>query len=787
MKILYTIVFTFVVCICYGQKITISGYVSEASSGEKLIGCHVFHRLSQSGTNTNTYGFYSITLDQSDELTLEFSYIGYQSKSIQLVGRKSLTQNVVLDDALMLDEIEVIAQKDKKLENETRMSTIDVPILQIKKIPALFGETDVLKALQLLPGVQSGGEGQSGLYVRGGSPDQNLILLDGVPVYNANHLFGFLSVFNADAIKDVSLIKGGFPARYGGRLSSVLEINLKEGNQKELHGNMSIGVIGSKLTLEGPISKGKTSFLVSGRRTYIDILARPLIQQSFKDRQAEGGTGYYFYDVNAKVNHTFSQKDRIYISVYGGNDKFYFKEKDLSGVPRDFTDNHLGWGNLTGALRWNHLITDQLFMNTTLTYSNYRLNTNVSFGTEFQDNKQDVISLGYISGIRDFAARVDFDYVPSPAHYIRFGGNVIHHEFNPGKFELQQTNDNQGIFFNQIIGQPIKNAVESAIYVEDDFELSKKFKINAGLHLSGFSVDQKLYTSLQPRLSMRYLLPGDIGLKGSFATMRQFINLLSFEGIGLPTDLWLPTTARVKPQESWQAAIGIAKSLSSGYEVSLEGYYKKMDNLVAYKDGSGLFELTDWQDRITQGSGDTYGMELLVQKKTGKLSGWVGYTLAWNNRQFDDLNGGKPFPYRYDRRHDISIVSMYDLSDKINISGTWIYGTGNAVTIPRSQSGIVSYNEFNRQTYVITVDQYDERNSYRMRAYHRLDIGINFVKNKNKRTRTWSIGAYNTYANNNPFFVYFSTESQPNGENKKTLKQISLFPLIPYVTYSLNF
>lgn len=767
------------------QKVTISGYVEDISSGEKLIGCNVYHYASQSGTVTNTFGFYSITLDKSSNIDLEVSYIGYATKSVSIEGHKSQSVNIKLKGEVVFEEIEITANKDKKIETETQMSTIDVPILQIKKIPALMGETDVLKALQLLPGVQSGGEGQAGLYVRGGSPDQNLILLDGVPVYNANHLFGFFSVFNAEAIKDVTLIKGGFPARYGGRLSSVLEINLKDGHQQEFHGDVSIGLVGSKLTLEGPINKGKTSFLVSGRRTYIDVLAKPFIKQSFSDNGSDGDAGYYFYDLNAKINHTFSQKDRIYLSVYGGNDKFYFEQTDAErNENRDFTENGLGWGNLTGALRWNHIIHDKLFMNTTLTYSKYKLNTGVSLGTEFPDKTKDFISLGYLSGIRDYAAKIDFDYVPSPRHFIRFGTNVILHEFNPGQFNLEQKSVSNNIDFKQTIGQPIKQATELALYAEDDYEITKKFKINAGLHLSGFAVDDAFYTSLQPRLSMRYLLPNDIGLKASFATMRQFINLLSFEGIGLPTDLWLPTTARIKPQESWQAAIGAAKSIGKDYEISIEAYYKKMNNLIAYKDGSGLFELTDWQDRVTQGKGEAYGLEFFLQKKTGKLSGWIGYTLAWNNREFNDLNQGKEFPFRYDRRHDISVVAIYELSKKINLSGTWVYGTGNAVTLPKSRYGTVETYGSQNYTYINNIEQYGDRNSYRMNAYHRLDVGVNFIKTRTNRTRTWSIGAYNTYANNNPFFVYFDNDFDTN---KRVLKQVSLFPLIPYVTYSLKF
>lgn len=770
-----------------GQKTTISGYIEDAASGEKLIGANVYHRDSQNGTTTNTYGFFSITLDQSEKIILEASYIGYKAKDIVIDGLVSSSQNIQLVVSNVFDEVEIVAEKQKKIENETQMSTIDVPVLQIKSIPALMGEVDVLKALQLLPGVQSGGEGQSGLYVRGGSPDQNLILLDGVPVYNASHLFGFFSVFNADAIKDVRLIKGGFPARYGGRLSSVIEINLKEGNNQSFHGDVSIGLVGSKLTLEGPINKGKTSFMVSGRRTYIDLLTRPFIQKEFKNNGSEGGTGYYFYDMNAKINHTFSQKDRVYLSMYSGSDVFYFNEKDLDGVFKDYTENKLGWGNLTGALRWNHVFTDKLFANTTLTYSNYSLDTRVKFGTDITSPpSQEFISLQYLSGIRDYAAKIDFDYVPNPQHFVRFGAHAISHLFKPGVFNLEQVISEENYTFKQSIGQADKKATEFALYLEDDYEINKKLKVNAGLHFSGFKVDNTFYSSLQPRISARYLLPKDIGLKASFATMRQYINLLSFEGIGLPTDLWLPTTERIKPQDSWQVAIGAGKSLTASWELSVEGYYKKMSNLVSYKDGSGVFELTDWQDRVTQGNGKSYGAEVFLQKKKGKFTGWLGYTLSWTTRQFDDINNGVAFPYRYDRRHDISLVGSYELTPKVNISATWVYGTGNAVTLANSKyNSNIKYND-NFQ-YIQSIEIYSEKNSYRLRPYHRLDIGVNFIKKREKYSRTWSFGAYNSYANNNPFYVYFDTNYDDFGNETRVLKQISLFPLIPYVTYALKF
>lgn len=763
------------------QAITISGYIEDASTGEKLIGVNVYDKDAGTGTVTNTYGFYSYSTE--GPIMLEVSYVGFNSQTIEVVTQKDTIINISLSQETVLQEVEISAVRSKKIQEESQMSTIEVPILQIKNIPALLGEVDVLKALQLLPGVQSGGEGQSGLYVRGGSPDQNLILLDGIPVYNASHLFGFFSVFNADAIKDVKLIKGGFPARYGGRLSSVLEINMKEGNNKEFHGSGSIGLVSSKLTLEGPIVKDKTSFIISGRRTYIDLLAKPFIKKGFKNDGQEGGTGYFFYDINAKINHKFSERDRLYLSFYGGEDKFYFNTKETNSEIRDVVDTGLDWGNTTAALRWNHLVTNKLFINTSLTLSDYNLDTRAKYGVEYNDaSRNEEISLSYLSGITDYGLRMDVDYVPNPSHYLKFGLHGINHTFKPGRFELKEIDPDRDENYELTLGQDNVITNEYSAYIEDDFKVSQSLKINAGLHFSGFAVDGKNYISLQPRFSSRYLLGEKSSIKASFATMRQYIHLLSFEGIGLPTDLWLPTTDRVKPQDAWQAAIGYARSIGESYEFTFEAYYKNMKNVIAYKDGSGVFEFTDWEDRVTQGDGKAYGFEFLLQKKFGRLNGWLGYTLSWSKRQFDDLNFGEEFPYRYDRRHDISLVLNYKISEKVSLSGSWVYGTGNAITLANSNyNGL--FNQYN-EPRVFQGSYYKDRNDFRMKAYHRMDIGINFTKNKEKFSRTWSFGAYNAYNQKNPFYIYTDYDYDTN-ENK--LKQASLFPIIPYVTYSFKF
>lgn len=772
------------------QTATISGYISDGSSGEELIGANVYLPDEGSGTISNTFGYYSLTLPLG-QVDLVASYIGFGDQNVSLNLQKDTSINIVLQSSVEMEVVEITAASSKKIEEESQMSTIDVPVLQIKKIPALLGEVDVLKALQLLPGVQSGGEGQSGLYVRGGSPDQNLILLDGTPVYNASHLFGFFSVFNADAIKDVKLIKGGFPARYGGRLSSVLEINMKEGNKKKFGGNASIGLVSSKLTLEGPIgSSEKTSYIISGRRTYIDLLLRPIIKKQFSEDGSEGNTGYFFYDLNGKINHKFSDRDKLYLSFYRGKDKFYYSEKEKDGLVKDEIKNNLNWGNLTSAMRWNHVIQPKLFMNITGTYSRYRLGTGAFYGTEFESaSVKDEISLDYTSGITDIALKADFDYTPTPDHFFRFGANAIRHKFEPGLFTLKQINTEEEINLNTEVGQDKINSTEFAAYVEDDWKISSRLKANIGLHFSGFHVDNEFYTSIQPRISTRYLLGNGLSAKASYAQMRQYIQLLAFEGIGLPTDLWLPTTGRVKPQDSWQVAAGLAKSFDNGYEVSIEGYYKRMKNLIAYKDGSGLFEFNDWQERVTQGEGSSYGLEAFIQKKLGRFTGWVGYTLSWSDRQFPELNFGETFPFRYDRRHDISVVSSFTVKEDNTLSFSWVYGTGNAVTLATGQFAGLYPNRYNGDNF--RSDLYDERNNYRMGAYHRMDIGYSMFKDKGSWNRTWSFGAYNLYNRKNPFFIYTDDDYTRNPDGtvsyKLSLKQASLFPIIPYVTYSVEF
>lgn len=780
---------------------TISGFIKEKGSHELLPGVNVYIPGTSYGTATNTYGFYSLTIPASDSLVVTFSSVGYEAITQQIRLNKSLEINLFLSSANQLEEVTISARKQEDyVSRSAQMSTIEIPVGQIKKIPAFFGEKDVLKVLQLMPGVQKGTEGQTGLYVRGGGPDQNLIILDDAVVYNASHLFGFFSIFNSDALKSVELTKGGFPARFGGRLSSVLDMNMKEGSKEDFHGEGGIGLISSRLTLEGPISKGKSSFLVSGRRTYIDILAAPLIasQQAGEDSQVK--PGYYFYDLNAKINYDFGLKNKLYLSGYFGRDKFYANEESSGSESRAGLD----WGNATATLRWNHLFTPKLFANTSLIFSDFNFGVS-NYTKEMNSNGsiEDEFSLSYQSRIRDIGLKMDFDYYPMPHHAIKFGGQLTRHRFVPSALAVL------GTFLDTPIQRSVDpvNTFETGIYAEDTWQPFDVLKMNVGVRLSNFKTATKNYVRAEPRFSGALRLAKDFSFKGSYATMNQYVHLLTNTGLGLPTDLWVPTTDRIAPQQSQQVAIGLAKDLENpALSITLEGYYKDMNNILNYKEGASFLSLSgenanelSWEDNVTSGRGWSYGMEFLVQKKTGRFSGWIGYTLSWTKWKFPELNFGRTFYPRYDRRHDISVVGIFEASKKITISATWVYGTGNALTLPLSsysavQDNFYSYSSPSRPSgqitrwYGETVNEYGDKNAFRAEPYHRMDIAIQFHKKKKKFERTWEIGFYNAYNRRNPFFYSLDTENNTqNGTQKTVLKRYSLFPVLPSFSYNFKF
>ncbi|MFO0357763.1 MAG: TonB-dependent receptor [Sphingobacteriaceae bacterium] len=764
--------------VSFGQtKYTISGYVTEKGSKENLPGVIIYCPKLKLSTTSNNYGFYSITLP-NDSVELFYSYVGFKTKKTTCLLNKNLSYNIELTPE-ELQEVVVTAEQNKKISDEVQMSTVDIPIEQIKQIPALLGEKDVLKVIQLMPGVQKGSEGSAGIYVRGGGPDQNLIILDEATVYNANHLFGFFSVFNGDALKSVELVKGGFPARYGGRLSSVIDLQMKDGNKEKIHGEAGIGLISSRLTLEGPILKDKCSFLVSARRTYIDALIYPFLKP-----EAKGG--YYFYDLNAKVNYVFNDKDRLFLSGYFGKDKFYFRSKYENTESKAGLD----WGNATSTLRWNHLFNSRLFSNASLIYTNYKLGI-----TNTEKYGSDYFTLNYKSNIRDVGVKYNFDFIPNPNHYIKFGVNSIWHNFIPQALVIKSSDPSSNLNNKS---KPI-DTFESGVFIEDDWKASEKLRMNLGIRVSAFSSNGDNFFNPEPRASLRYLLGNDFSLKTSYALMNQYLHLLSNTGIGLPTDLWVPATNKTKPQQSQQIALGLAKDLTeNNLTITVEGYYKWMKNVLNYKEGASFFAINDnsstnsnvdWQNNVVSGKGWSYGGELLIQKKAGKFTGWIGYTLSWTWLQFDSLNFGEKFHPRFDRRHDISLVGMYKINDRINLAGTWVYGTGNAITLPLSSYAVEQNTPFQTNnvgfyTWPNSVNDYGKKNSFRMAPYHRLDFGIQFHKQYKKFEKIFEFSIYNVYSRQNPFF-YYSEYSTSAKKNK--LMQVSLFPILPSVSWTFKF
>ncbi|MDO5607689.1 MAG: TonB-dependent receptor [Capnocytophaga sp.] len=765
------------------KRFTVSGYVTEKGSKELLIGTNVYIEGSNLGTTTNNYGYYALSLPPGT-YRLVVSYVGYAPWVRDIVLENDITLNVALESSEMLSEVVVSAEKAVLASRVSQMSSIQLPVAQVLKLPALLGEKDVLKAIQLMPGVQSGSEGNSGLYVRGGGPDQNLLILDDAPVYNASHLFGFFSIFNGDAIKNVTLTKGGFPARYGGRLSSVLDMSMKDGNKEKFSGEAGIGLISSRLMLEAPIIKEKSSFIISGRRTYVDLLTRPMMPDEEKG-------GYYFYDFNAKVNYDIDHRNKLYLSGYFGKDKFNVSWKESNG---DEGKGGLDWGNITGTLRWNRLFTDKIFANTALIFSDYTF----SIGQE-DKSTNGAYELDYRSGIKDLGIKYDMQIYVSPEYTLRTGVVSTKHDFRPSAVVVK---DEAAARFDQKV-QKIKT-IESGIYIENELFLWERLRMNAGLRWSHYHHAKKDYSMFEPRLSASYTLASDWAAKASYASMNQYVHLLSTSGVGLPMDLWVPTTDLIAPQRSRQVAVGLAKDfIDKNLNFSAEGFYKKMDNIIGYAPGANFLLVTDdfdnisnfsWEENVIQGQGWSYGMELLLQRKVGRLSGWIGYTLSWTQHQFDEDNGGRKFYARHDRRHDISVVGIYNLSERITLSGTWVYGTGNAISLPSAKYDVnaVANGVVPEAMRWYQASAYDTKNDFRMRSYHRLDVGIQFHKRtKRNFQRTWDISVYNVYSRRNPFFYQISSKQveQAGGGKvqKNILEQYSIFPIIPSVTYSLKF
>jgi hypothetical protein len=788
-KIAWCVGMLFWLCSASAQNITVpivryvlNGYVKDSLSGETIIGATISVNGQSKGVASNQYGFYSITLDQGI-YTITASHISYFIKpvTVDLKANQSFNFDLVPKSSANNEVVVYSKRRDANVKN-AQMGKIDLSMNQIRNIPAFMGEVDLLKAIQLLPGVRNAGEGNAGFYVRGGGPDQNLILLDDAVVYNTGHLFGFFSIFNSDAIKNVSLIKGGMPAQYGGRLSSVLDVTMKDGNINKLQMDGGIGIIASRFSIQGPIQKNKASFIVSARRTYIDALTKPFIKKTANAY----GSGYYFYDLNAKINYRFSEKDRLYLSGYFGRDVF-----DFRNAKRSFKTN-IPWGNSTATLRWNHVFNRRLFANTTLLYNDYKFKFTAA---------QESFELGLSSGIRDFSIKTDLDYYPLPNHKLKFGGVFIYHKFIPNVVSGKQ----DSVVFTPN-NEKEKYAAESALYIQDDWEIGEKWKINYGIRFSSFTqigpytkytrdangnkTDSteyksfepvKTYAGFEPRITIRYAIDDETSVKASVTRNLQYIHLVSNSGTTLPTDLWVPSTYLVQPQVSWLYAAGFFKNFNDNtYETSLEIYYKDLQHQLEYREGYTP-SLNDPEEEFVFGNGWSYGSEWLINKVRGRFTGWIGYTLSWTWRKFPQLNNGERYPVKYDRRHDLSVVANYELNKKWKLGAVFVYGTGNAMTLPE-------------RFYIINgvlTQEYSKLNQYRMKAYHRMDLSATYTpvpKKKRKVESYWVFSVYNVYSRLNPYFIYFDQEGNPyNGTLKVEARQVSLFPVLPAVTWNFKF
>jgi len=784
------------------KNFTISGEIKDGQTGEFLIGALVVAKEIDRGVASNVYGFYSLTLPEGKH-TVECSLIGYETTS-QVVD---LTKDLRIEIELKPKSIEtavVNVQADKSRNTQsTDIGKIGLEIDQVKKLPVLLGEIDILKTITLLPGIKSSGEGNAGFYVRGGGVDQNLILLDNATVYNASHLFGFFSVFNADAVKNLEITKGGISANYGTRLASVLDISLKEGNQKKIHAQGGIGTIASRFTIEGPIKKDTSSFIISGRRTYIDALLKPFI----KPTANAYGSGYYFYDLNMKFNYRLSDRDQLYASGYFGRDVFTFKSKQTAFSTR------IPWGNATATLRWNRIINQKLFMNAIATFTDYQF----SFGAE-----QEEFEFTLSSGIRDYGAKVQWNYYPNYLHNIKWGVEYTHHNFQPNSVYARSgdTEFDTGKKVNLL-------SHETAVYALDEFDITEDLRINAGLRFSSFMhvgpfdryVKQpdgivgmpgtttivsyeknekvKFYSGLEPRLSVRYSINKSSSVKAGFMRNYQYIHLTSLSPTSLPTDVWLPSTDVLRPQIGMQYSAGYFKNFfDDKWESSVEVYYKTMENQSEYKEGAQPDQtINDNIDNLLVfGTGYSYGLELFLKKRVGRLNGWVGYTWSKTERVFDVFNEGEAFPTRWDRRHDVSFVLNYKIIERLDFGFVFVYATGNAITLP-----VERYFYENR-----VVDVYGDRNSFRMAPYHRADISFTWYsktskikfdpetgeeKEVPKKFRSnWNFSVYNLYNRQNPYFIYFGNDGQlGSGSFQVKAYQVSLFPVLPSITWNFEF
>ncbi|QKG55916.1 TonB-dependent receptor [Hymenobacter sp. BRD128] len=758
----------------WAQTLHIFSGVVRGSDGTVLPGASVAVPALGLGTATEADGKFSLSLPEGPQQVV-VSFVGYTAQTLAVNLHRNQQHSFTLASSTAeLSEVVVQGQQTLKQKlQSTQMGIEHLTIREAKLLPALFGEVDILKTLQLKPGVQSGGEGSSGLFVRGGSADQNLVLVDNVLVYNPNHLFGLFSVFNPDAVQSVDLYKAGFPAQFGGRLSSVVDVKLREGDREKFVTSGGIGLISSRLSFEGPIQQGKGSFIVSGRRTYFDIFTRALNRANAHKEDYSPIPDYYFYDFNAKANYTLGEKDQLFFTGYLGRDVFGFTSPN--GFQASFN-----WGNTLGALRWQHVLSPKLTMNTTAAVTSYKYNLG---------NSIDQFSFNLGSTILDYNLRTDLDYVPNDRHTVKLGAMLIYHNFGVGR--LQRSSQDNSVNFGADVSY---TGQEGAVYVTDNIKVSDKLQAELGLRATGFQSSPNHFGGLEPRASARYSLTDNIALKGSYAFMYQYVHLVSNSGASLPTDIWYPSRLSVKPERSQQVSTGASFLLGGGkFLLTDEVYYKWASNQIDFKDGAQIFANNDLDSQFLFGRGWAYGNELYLEKKTGKTTGWIGYTLAWTKRNFPPqlgttgINNGQDFYPNYDRRHNINIVVLHELNTRISLTASFVYTSGAPTTLPFGRFALQDIYQGGIQA----VPVYPDRNSYRMIPYHRLDLGLVYKLQPSRiggqRDLTFSI--YNAYNRRNAYFIYFE-QTRDKATDKVTgyrAQQVSLFPFIPSVTYNFKF
>ncbi len=789
----------------YKKKVTkfytISGYVKDMETGERLIGANIIETATQKGIASNEYGFFSITLPRGVQ-QLNFSFLGYSTRAKRINLKQNTNLDIDLKPSLTLNEVVVTSKGLGTNAIPIFENGTNAPIAAMSQLSALGGEADLLRTINLLPGIQSGTDGFGGLNVRGGSTDQNLILLDGVPVYNATHLGGLFSVFNSSAIKRAQLYKGSFPARFGGRLSSVLDVRTKEGNQKRIAGEAALGLIALNGVIEGPIVKDKSSFFFSARRSIFDLFLKPISQQLKEKKGDKGNTTHTFSDINGKVNFYLGKKDQLFLSAYHGNDRFGdINRSVVDGI--DFRtiahQQDLDWGNTIGVLRWNHLFSDRLFANTTLNFSKfwfksaelYEENIIPTGQGETETIQNNLFYNLYNSSIADKSAKIDFDFIPSIKHYLKFGVEFINHTFKPGAFTLDHNsivsvNDRYTVDSLISINNTV-NSQEYALYLEDNIVITPKLKGNIGFRSTLINVQAKRYFSLQPRISLNYKPDKTSLWMASVDKMMQNLHLLTTSGIGLPTDLWVPATSRVKPQLAWQGTIGYQKIVDKKWRLGVDAYYKSMKNLITYQEGSSflieslVLDASNWENKVTTGRGKSYGVEWSLKKTSGQLQGWMSYTFSRTKRQFEAVNFGKTFNFKFDRPHSFKIAAIYNWNSRMTVSANWVYETGMPTTLPTGEYTFTSSNLFSP----VTVLNIGEKNSFRLPANHHLDIGLNLELGKGRIEQFLKIGIYNVYNRKNP--LYYRLRDKTDGSGDKEFVRVSLLPITPSLNYSVRF